>query len=59
MYFYFEVLQNWFQVGCRSIDLELTTLSSANHIEMTPGDADFQDIYIVQEIIKEIAKNGH
>jgi hypothetical protein len=26
---------------------------------MTPGDADFQDIYIVQEIIKEIAKNGH
>jgi replication factor C subunit 3/5 len=52
MYFYSEVLRNWFQAGSISIDLEPTTLSSANHIEMTPGDADFQDIYIVQEIIK-------
>nr|AFK43839.1 unknown [Medicago truncatula] len=43
--------------GSRSIDLELTTLSSANHIEMTPSDAGFQDRYIVQEIIKEMAKN--
>ena len=43
--------------GSRSIDLELTTLSSANHIEMSPSDAGFQDRYIVQEIIKEMAKN--
>ncbi|PNY14594.1 replication factor C subunit 3-like protein [Trifolium pratense] len=57
MYFYFDVLRNWFQAGSRSIDLELTTLSSANHIEMTPSDAGFQDRYIVQEIIKEMAKN--
>lgn len=51
------MLENWFQAGSRSIDLELTTLSSANHIEMTPSDAGFQDRYIVQEIIKEMAKN--
>ncbi|XP_052117725.1 replication factor C subunit 3 [Arachis duranensis] len=43
--------------GSRSIDHELTTLSSANHIEMSPNDAGFQDRYIVQEIIKEMAKN--
>jgi hypothetical protein len=57
IYYYFEVLGNWFQAGSRSIDLELTTLSSANHIEMTPTDAGFQDRYIVQEIIKEMTKN--
>ncbi|XP_028761325.1 replication factor C subunit 3 [Neltuma alba] len=43
--------------GSRSIDIELTTLSSANHIELSPSDAGFQDRYIVQEIIKEMAKN--
>jgi hypothetical protein len=57
IYYYFEVLEHCFQAGSRSIDLELTTLSSANHIEMTPSDAGFQDRYIVQEIIKEMAKN--
>ncbi|XP_044497940.1 replication factor C subunit 3 [Mangifera indica] len=43
--------------GSRTIDLELTTLSSANHVELSPGDAGFQDRYVVQEIIKEMAKN--
>ncbi|CAH8390184.1 unnamed protein product [Eruca vesicaria subsp. sativa] len=43
--------------GSRTIDLELTTLSSTNHVELTPSDAGFQDRYIVQEIIKEMAKN--
>jgi len=37
--------------------MELTTLSSANHIEITPSDAGFQDRYVVQEVIKEMAKN--
>lgn len=46
-----------FQAGSRSIDIELTTLSSANHVELNPSDAGFQDRYIVQEIIKEMAKN--
>ncbi|PON42099.1 AAA+ ATPase [Trema orientale] len=43
--------------GSRTIDLELTTLSSTNHVELSPSDAGFQDRYIVQEIIKEMAKN--
>ncbi|KAK4769921.1 hypothetical protein SAY87_030453 [Trapa incisa] len=43
--------------GSRTIEIELTTLSSTNHVEMNPSDAGFQDRYIVQEIIKEMAKN--
>ncbi|CAN1263859.1 Replication factor C subunit 3 [Linum perenne] len=43
--------------GSRTIDLELTTLSSASHVELSPSDAGFQDRYIVQEIIKEMARN--
>ncbi|BAU01826.1 replication factor C subunit 3 [Vigna umbellata] len=43
--------------GSRSLDIELTTLSSANHIEISPSDAGFQDRYVVQEVIKEMAKN--
>ncbi|CAN0900165.1 Replication factor C subunit 3 [Linum grandiflorum] len=43
--------------GSRTIDLELTTLASANHVELSPSDAGFQDRYIVQEIIKEMARN--
>ncbi|KAM1270748.1 hypothetical protein ACFX13_032619 [Malus domestica] len=45
--------------GSRTIDIELTTMSSTNHIELNPSDAGFQDRYIVQEIIKEMAKNRH
>ncbi|VVA41536.1 PREDICTED: replication factor [Prunus dulcis] len=45
------------KAGSRTIDIELTTLSSTNHIELNPSDAGFQDRYIVQEIIKEMAKN--
>ncbi|XP_043695612.1 replication factor C subunit 3 isoform X1 [Telopea speciosissima] len=43
--------------GSRTLDLELTTLSSTHHVELNPSDAGFQDRYIVQEIIKEMAKN--
>ncbi|XP_002525685.2 replication factor C subunit 3 [Ricinus communis] len=43
--------------GSRTIDVELTTLSSSHHIEMSPGDVGFQDRYIVQEVIKDMAKN--
>lgn len=32
-------------------------LSSTHHIEMNPSDAGFQDRYVVQEVIKEMAKN--
>ncbi|KAL3533305.1 hypothetical protein ACH5RR_006826 [Cinchona calisaya] len=43
--------------GTRTIDIELTTLLSTHHVEMNPADAGFQDRYVVQEIIKEMAKN--
>lgn len=43
--------------GTRTIELELTTLSSTHHVELNPSDAGFQDRYIVQEIIKEMARN--
>ncbi|XP_009615627.1 replication factor C subunit 3 [Nicotiana tomentosiformis] len=43
--------------GTRTIDVELTTLSSTHHVELSPSDAGFQDRYVVQEIIKEMAKN--
>lgn len=32
-------------------------MSSANHVELSPSDAGFQDRYVVQEVIKEMAKN--
>lgn len=32
-------------------------LSSTHHVELNPSDAGFQDRYIVQEIIKEMARN--
>ncbi|XP_021776051.1 replication factor C subunit 3 [Chenopodium quinoa] len=43
--------------GTRTIEIELTTLSSTHHVELNPSDAGFQDRYIVQEIIKEMARN--
>ncbi|KAJ0841470.1 putative AAA+ ATPase domain, P-loop containing nucleoside triphosphate hydrolase [Helianthus annuus] len=50
--------KNWkVDAGSRTIDLELTTLSSTHHVELNPSDAGFQDRYVVQEIIKEMAKN--
>ncbi|KAK1404587.1 Replication factor C subunit 3 [Heracleum sosnowskyi] len=50
--------KNWkVDAGSRTLDLELTTLSSTHHVELNPSDAGFQDRYIVQEIIKEMAKN--
>lgn len=45
------------QAGSRTVDLELTTLSSTHHVELNPSDDGFQEQYIVQEIIKEMAKN--
>ncbi|KAH9784672.1 Replication factor C subunit 3 [Citrus sinensis] len=38
------------KAGSRNIDLELTTLSSANHVELSPSDAGFQDRYVVREV---------
>ncbi|KMZ61210.1 Replication factor C subunit 5 [Zostera marina] len=50
--------KNWkIDTGTRTIEVELTTLSSTNHVELNPSDAGFQDRYVVQEIIKEMAKS--
>ena len=40
----------------RSLEVELTTVSSAVHVELTPADAGTHDRYVVQEVIKEIAR---
>lgn len=45
------------QVGTRKLEIDLTTVSSNYHVEFSPSDAGFQDRYVVQEIIKEMAKN--
>ncbi|XP_057862578.2 replication factor C subunit 3 isoform X2 [Cryptomeria japonica] len=43
--------------GTRTIEVELTTVSSNYHVELNPSDVGFQDKYVVQEIIKEMAKS--
>ena len=40
----------------RTLEVELTTVSSAVHVELTPADAGTHDRYVVQEVIKEIAR---
>mmetsp|Transcript_9184 Transcript_9184/g.31901 ORF Transcript_9184/g.31901 Transcript_9184/m.31901 type:complete len:357 (+) Transcript_9184:38-1108(+) len=42
--------------GGRKVDVELTLLQSNHHIEMNPSDAGNKDRYVVQEVIKEMAK---
>jgi replication factor C subunit 3/5 len=37
--------------------VEVNMVSSAYHIELCPGDAGFNDRFVVQEIIKEMASN--
>ncbi|GBG79245.1 hypothetical protein CBR_g29296 [Chara braunii] len=45
------------EAGSRKIEVELTMVSSNFHVEMNPSDAGFQDRYVVQEVIKEMAKS--
>ena len=37
--------------------VELTTLSSNYHVEMNPSDVGTKDRYVVQEVIKDMAKS--
>jgi replication factor C subunit 3/5 len=37
--------------------IEINLITSNYHIEMSPGDAGFNDRYVVQEVIKEMASN--
>lgn len=41
----------------KNMEVELTTVSSNYHIELTPGDVGNNDRYVVQMIIKEMAKS--
>lgn len=41
----------------RKLEVELTMLSSNYHVEMSPGDVGHNDRYVVQAIIKEMAKS--
>ena len=43
--------------GERNIDVELAMMSSNHHVEMNPSDAGSKDRYVVQEVIKEMAKS--
>ena len=42
----------------RSIEVDLTTISSDHHIEMTPSEAGYQDRFVVQEIVRTLAENA-
>ncbi|KAL2623764.1 hypothetical protein R1flu_008009 [Riccia fluitans] len=45
------------EAGTRKLEIDLTTISSNYHIEFSPSDVGFQDRYVVQEIIKDMAKS--
>ena len=45
------------QLPSRTLELELTTVASAFHLELNPSDANNNDRYVVQEIIKEMARS--
>eukprot|EP01023_Acetabularia_acetabulum_P003137 TRINITY_DN11337_c0_g1_i14.p1 TRINITY_DN11337_c0_g1~~TRINITY_DN11337_c0_g1_i14.p1 ORF type:complete len:352 (-),score=26.47 TRINITY_DN11337_c0_g1_i14:206-1261(-) len=41
----------------RKIEVEMTCVNSNYHVEFIPSDAGFQDRYVVQEIVKQMATN--
>jgi hypothetical protein len=46
------------ELPSRKLELELTTVSSNYHVELSPGDVGgTNDRYVVQEVIKDLAKN--
>jgi replication factor C subunit 3/5 len=52
-----EAKQWKIESGSRKIEVDLTLLSSNHHVEMNPSDVGaYKDRYIVQEVIKEMAR---
>ncbi|GFR47878.1 hypothetical protein Agub_g9687 [Astrephomene gubernaculifera] len=45
------------ELPSRKLEVELTTLSSAHHLELNPSDVGGNDRYVVQEIIKDMARS--
>jgi replication factor C subunit 3/5 len=53
-----KVTHRVFKVGQPPRDVELTSVSSAHHIEVNPSDVGMSDRLVVQELIKEIASTA-
>ncbi|WIA08571.1 hypothetical protein OEZ85_008000 [Tetradesmus obliquus] len=45
------------ELPSRKLEVELTTISSNYHVELNPSDVGNNDRYVVQEVIKELARN--
>ncbi|PSC71036.1 Replication factor C subunit 3 [Micractinium conductrix] len=45
------------QLPTRTLELEFATVSSSYHVELNPSDVGNNDRFVVQEIIKEMAKS--
>ncbi|KXZ55641.1 hypothetical protein GPECTOR_2g1191 [Gonium pectorale] len=45
------------ELPSRKLEVELTTISSAYHLELNPADVGNNDRYVVQEIIKDMARS--
>lgn len=45
------------ELPSRKLEVELTTVASNVHVEMNPSDVGSNDRYVVQEIIKEMARS--
>jgi len=45
------------EAGSRKVEVELTVLSSNHHLELNPSDVGNKDRYVVQEVIKEMARS--
>eukprot|EP00775_Hariotina_reticulata_P010486 gene10486-10645_t len=45
------------ELPSRKLEVELTMISSNYHVELNPSDVGNNDRYVVQEVIKELAKN--
>ena len=45
------------ELPSRKLEVELTTVASNYHVELNPSDVGSSDRYVVQEIIKDMARN--
>ncbi|GJQ15297.1 hypothetical protein GpartN1_g7088.t1 [Galdieria partita] len=52
-----KVEHRFLKVGEPPKEVELTTITSAHHIELCPADVGYNDRLVIQEIVKEIASS--
>jgi len=52
-----KVEQRTYSASSKNTSVDVTTVSSAYHIEMNPSESGYQDRLVVQEVIKEIAQS--